>query len=179
MLRFLLVALNIEAILGETSLAGRKQMLRKVATTGMGLDSVYAQTLQRVREQKGDRSRLGMEVLMWVSHAERPLLIDELCHALAVDLRSTDLDPENIRPQDMVIESCLGLAVVDAETSTVRLIHYTLQEYLSRHGIFPDAHKTLGQVCLAYLNYKQIVGLPAHGVSNLGDMPFLTYSSLY
>ena len=179
MLRFLLVALNIEAILGESSLAKRKQMLRRVATTGVGLDTVYAQTLQRIKEQKGDRSRIGMEVLMWVSHAERPLRIDELCHALAVDPQSTDLDPENIRPQDIVIGSCLGLAVVDTETSTVRLIHYTLQEYLSRHGIFPDAHKTLGQTCLVYLNYERIKGLPANGISNPEDMPFLTYSSLH
>ena len=154
-------------------------MLRTVATTGVGLDSMYAQTLQRIREQKGDRSRLGMEVLMWVSHAERPLRIDELCHALAVDIQSTDLDPENIRQQDTVIGSCLGLAVIDAETSTVRLIHYTLQEYLTRNRIFPDAHKSLGQACLVYLNYERIKGLPAKDISNLGDMPFLTYSSLY
>ena len=178
-LRFLLVALNIEAILGETSIARRKKMLRKVASTGVGLDSMYGQTLQRIREQRGDRSRLGMKVLMWVSHAARPLRIDELCHALAVDMQSTDLDPENIRPQDTVLGSCLGLAIVDGEASTVRLIHYTLQEYLSRHGIFPDAHKILGQACLAYLNYKQIKGLPAKDVSNLEDMPFLTYASLY
>jgi len=178
-LRFLLVALNIEAILGETSLARRKQMLRKVATTGVGLGSVYAQSLRRVRDQKGDRSRLGMEVLMWVSHAERPLRIDELCHALAVDMQAMDLDPENIRPQDTVIGSCLGLAVVDAETSTVRPIHYTLQEYLSKPGILPDAHRILGQKCLAYLNYKLVRGLPAKSIATLGDLPFLKYSSLY
>ena len=142
-------------MLGETSLAKRKQMLRKVATTGVGLDSVYAQTLQRIREQRGGRSQLGMEVLMWVSYAERPLRVDELCHALAVDLQSTDVDRDNIRPQDTVLGSCLGLAVVDAETSTVRLIHYTLQQYLSRHGIFPHAHKTHSQTCLVYLNYEQ------------------------
>jgi len=128
-------------------------MLQQVATTGVDLDSVYDQTLQRIRKQKGDRSRLGVEVLMWVSHAERPLQIDELCYALAVETGTTDLDPENIRPQDKVLGSCLGLAVVDKETSTVRLIHYTLQEYLSRPGILPDAHKTLGQTCLTYLNY--------------------------
>jgi len=173
------VALNIEAILGEASVASRKQMLRRVATTGVDLDSVYVQTLQRIREQKGDRSRLGMEVLMWVSHAERPLRIDELCHALAVDMQSTDLDPENIRPQDTVLGSCLGLAVVDAETSTVRLIHYTLQEYLSQSGIFLDAHQTLGQICLTYLNHNMVRGLPAKNVSSLGDMPFLKYSSVY
>jgi len=177
--RFLLVALNIEAILGETSLARRKKMLQKVATTGVDLDSVYAHTLQRIREQKGGRSRLGMEVLMWVSHAERPLGIDELCHALAVDMESTDLDPENIPPRDTVLGSCLGLAVIDKETSVVRLIHYTLQEYLSRPGILPGAHKTLAQTCLVYLNYKKITDLPAYDVSILGDMPFLEYSSLY
>ena len=154
-------------------------MLQKVATTGVDLDNVYAQTLQRIREQKGDRSRLGMEVLMWVSHAERPLGIDELRHALAVEIDSTDLDPENIRPQDTVLGSCLGLAVVDAETSTVRLIHYTLQEYLSRPGILPDAHKVLAQSCLAYLNYEEVKGLPANHIPNLRDIPFLEYSSLF
>ena len=153
-------------------------MLRKVATTGVGLDSVYSQTLQRIREQKGDRSRLGMEVLMWVSHAERPLRIDELCHALAVNMQSTDLDPENVRSPNIVLGSCLGLAVVHAETSTVRPIHHTLQEYLSQSGIFPSAHKTLGQICLTYLSYKLVRALPANSVSNLGDMPFLNYSAL-
>ena len=165
--------------MGETSLARRRKMLQKVATTGVDLDSVYAQTLQRIREQKGDRSRLGMEVLMWVSHAERPLGIDELRHALAVEMDSTGLDPENIRPRDTVLGSCLGLAVIDAETSTVRLVHYTLQEYLFRPGIMPDAHKVLAQSCLTYLNYEEVKGLPANHIPNLGDMPFLEYSSLF
>ena len=153
-------------------------MLQKVATTGVDLDTVYDQTLRRIKEQKGDRPRLGMEVLMWVSHAERPLRIDELCHALAVEIEAMDHDPENIRPQDTVLGSCLGLAVVDKETSQVRLIHYTLQEYLSRPGVLPDAHRTLGQTCLTYLNYDQVKRIPADDVPNLENMPFLEYSSL-
>ena len=154
-------------------------MLQKVASTGVSLDSVYTQTLQRIREQKGDRSRLGMEVLMWVSHSAQSLRISELQHALAVEIESTDLDPENVRPRDTVLRSCLGLVVVDEETSTVRLIHYTLQEYLSEPGILPNAHKTLGQTCLAYLNYERVKGLPVGVEPNLADMPFLNYSSLY
>jgi len=165
--------------LGETSLARRKKMLRKVATTGVDLDSVYAQTLEQVRRQRGDRSRVGMEVLMWASHAERLLRIDELRHALAVEMDSTDLDPENIPPQDTVIGSCLGLAVVDAETSMVRLIHHTLQEYLLRPGIIPNAHRILGRKCLTYLNHRLVRGLPANNFSIPGDMPFLEYSALY
>jgi len=154
-------------------------MLQKVARTGVSLDSVYAQTLQRIREQKGDRSRLGMEVLMWVSHSARSLRISELRHAVAVEIESTDLDPENVRPRDTVLGSCLGLVTVDEKTSAVRLIHYTLQQYLSVPGILPDTHKTLGQTCLAYLNYERVKGLPVGVKPNLEDMPFLEYSSLY
>jgi len=53
-------------------------MLQRVAATGVDLDSVYDQTLQRIKEQKGDRAGLGVEVLMWVSRAERPLRIDSV-----------------------------------------------------------------------------------------------------
>ena len=156
-------------------------MLQKVATTGVDLNSVYDQTLGRIKDQKGSRSKLGMEVLMWVSHAERPLRIDELCHALAVEMGATDLDLENIPPQDTVLGSCLGLVVVDKETSTVRLMHYTVQEYLSQPGVLPGAHRVLGQTCLTYLNYDRVKMLPANDVSNLGDisLSFLKYSSLY
>ena len=153
-------------------------MLQKVTTTGVDLDSVYAQTLQRIREQKGDRSRLGMEVLMWVSHARRPLSIGELCLALAVETGSTNLDPENVCPQATILASSLGLVAVD-ETSNVRLIHYTLQEYLCLPGVLPDAHKTLGETCLAYLNYDQIREIPATEVFGLQGMPFVYYSSYY
>jgi len=154
-------------------------MLQKVATTGVNLDNVYDQTLRRIKEQDGDRSRLGMEVLMWVSHAERPLRIDELRHALAVELGATDFDLENIPPQDTVLGSCLGLTVVDEETSTVRLIHYTLHEYLLRPGVFPGTHRALAEICLTYLNYDKVKRLPANDVSILGNMPFLAYSSLH
>jgi len=154
-------------------------MLQKVTTAGVDLDSVYSQTLQQIKEQKGDRPRLGMEALMWVSHAKRPLRINELRHALAVDVEATDLDPERIRLQDTVLGSCLGLTMVDQKTSVVRLIHDTLQEYLSRPGILSGAHKVLGETCLAYLNYDQVKGLPANKVGGLEHLPFLEYSSSY
>ena len=152
-------------------------MLQTVTMTGVDLDSVYSQTLQQIKEQEGDGPRLGMEVLMWVSHAKRPLRIDELCHALAVDMEATDLDPKKIRLQDTVLGSCLGLTIVDKKTSLVRPIHNTLQEYLSRPGILSGAHKILGETCLAYLNCNQVKRLPANNVRDLRHMPFLQYSS--
>ena len=154
-------------------------MLQKVAATGADLESVYAQTLQRIKEQEGDRSGLGIGVLMWVSHSERPLRIHELCHALAVQIGLKDLDPKNIPPLDRVLGSCLGLVVVDDQTSTLRLIHHTLQEYLSCSGILPHAHEILAETCLAYLNHEQVKGLRADRFPNFQSMPFLEYSSCY
>jgi len=65
-------------------------------TNGLGLEDAYDETIERIKAQGGDKSRLGMEALMWISHAERPLKADELCHALAVELGSTEFDAGNV-----------------------------------------------------------------------------------
>jgi len=154
-------------------------MLQKVATTGVDLGSVYTRTLQRMEEQKGDRSRLGMEVLMWISHAKRPLTPSELRYAMAVEAGSMDLDKGDICPQDIIVRSCLGLVVVDEGSSIVRLIHYTLQKYFRLPNILPAPHQTLALTCLTYLNYDQVKRPPADKIPTLCDIPFLGYSSLY
>ena len=98
---------------------------------GLGLGDAYCATIERIKAQGGGKGRLGMEALMWVSHAERPLMVDELCHALAVELGSTNFNAENVPSISTLISCCQGLITVDKEASTVRLIHFTLKEYLS------------------------------------------------
>ena len=81
MSRFLLVSLNIDAILQETTIYRRRQKLNAM-TGGMGLGDAYGATLDRIKGQGGEKARLGMAALMWVSHAERPLKANELCHEI-------------------------------------------------------------------------------------------------
>ena len=59
---------------------------------GFGLGDAYDATIERIKAQGGDKSRLGMAALMWIAHAERPLQASELYHALAVELGSFDFD---------------------------------------------------------------------------------------
>ena len=92
---FLLVSLSIETILQESTIYRRRERLKTV-TAGLGLGDAYGVTIERIKAQGGDKSRLGMEALMWINHAERPLKVDELCHALAVDLGCRDFDTDNI-----------------------------------------------------------------------------------
>ena len=130
MVRFLLVSLHIDAIPGEVTIRRRRKKLEEVAL-GDGLNNAYTATLTRLKTQKGYKSVLRMKVLMWVLYSQRPLRAEELCGALGVEIGSTDLDLENIRPLRTLLASCLGLVTVEASSSTVRLVQFTLQEHLS------------------------------------------------
>jgi len=82
-------------------------------TQGLALGDIYSGTIERIKAQNGGESRLGMAALMWISHAERPLKADELCHALAVELGSTDFSAENIPSVSTLVGSCQGLLTGD------------------------------------------------------------------
>ena len=179
MFRFLLVSLNIDAILQETTIYRRRQRLSAMAD-GLGLGEAYGATLDRVKGQGGEKARLGMATLMWILHSERPLKTNELCHALQVEIGSPDLNTENIPSIGTLLACCQGLVTVNKEASTVRLIHFTLQEYLRCHPeLFGRAHSTIAEACLSYLNSQKIKTLSARPFPDLQDTRFLEYSSLY
>jgi len=120
-----------------------------------------------------------MAALMWISHAERPLRVDELRHALAVELGSTDFDVGNVPSMSTLVSCCQGLITVDKEASTVRLVHFTLQEYLStRPDIFIRPHSAMAEICLTYLNSRQGKALANAVDSDMQNGTFLEYCSV-
>jgi len=148
---------------------------------GNGLGDAYTATLARLKGQKRNKSVFGMKVLMWVLYSQRPLRGEELCHALAVEMGSRDLDPKNIPVLRTLVSSCLGLVTVEESSSTVRLVHFTLQEHLlSSPTLFHNPHSTIAEVCLTYLNFRCIRDLPPPSyLAPLPTMPLLEYASFY
>jgi len=176
---FLLVSINIDAILDEITLHQRRKKLDEM-TKGEGLGDAYAATISRIKAQQRSRSKLGMEVLMWVSHAERPLHADELCHALGVEEGSVDLNIGNVPAIETLLACCLGLITVEKSSSTVRPIHYSLQEYLSHNSnLFPKPHSIIAKVCLTYLNFRHIRNLSPTLRSVPPTTPFVEYASCH
>ena len=144
------------------------------------MGGAYATTLERIRGQDGDKGKLGIEALMWISRSERPLLAEELCHALAIETDSTELDAQNVPAIGTLLGCCLGLVTVDEEGSRVRLIHLTLQEYLSGHSdLFDGAHSKIAEACLTYLSFQSIKDLPPTPRASPPQAPFLEYASCY
>jgi len=177
--RFLLVFLSIETILQDTTIYRRRQRLREMEN-GIGLGGAYGEMLGRIKAQGGERARLGMAVLMWISHSRRPLQVDELCHAIAIRIGSSDLGSDEIPALSTWLSFCQGLVIVDKGASTVRLIHFTLQEYLGTHpDLFDGAHSTIAETCLTYLNFQHVKDLSVNASPDQRGTPFLEYSALY
>ena len=106
----------------------------------------------RIKAQKNKAlSELAMQVLAWISHAKRPLLIDELVPALSIESGDTELNEKEFVEADTLIDVCIGLVALDDESQVVRLVHYTLQEYLvvNRTELFPNAEVMITRACLA------------------------------
>ena len=177
--RFLLGSLNIEAILAGITIGERRKKLEGMAR-GNGLSDAYTVTLERLKAQKGNRPGLGLRALMWVLFSERPLRAEELCHALGVEIGSAELDPENIPALRTLLASCLGLLTVEASSSTVRLVHFTLQEHLlADPTLFHSPHSAIAEVCLTYLNFGSVREILPTLDSAPSIMPLLEYASFY
>jgi len=102
----------MDAVLEDATIYQRRKTLHRM-TNGFGLEDAYSTTLSRIGEQKGNKAKLGMEALMWISRSERPLKVQELCHALAVEVGTTDLNIDNV-PSIRILLSCtLGLVTID------------------------------------------------------------------
>jgi len=177
--RIRIASLNIEAILQDPTIHGRREKLGKTRN-GLGLGDAYGATIKRIKAQGGNRSRLGMGVLMWISHAERQLTGQELCHALAVHPDSKKFSSDNIPSVATLVVCCQGLIVVDQEALTVRLIHPTLQRYLSSNPeIFGQPHAAMTDICLAYPESAKVKAIPPDTAPPVLDPSFLEYCTMY
>jgi len=168
----------MDAILIGATRYQRSQTLLKM-TNGFGLDDAYRTTLDRIREQKGYREKLGISALMWIPCSKRPLKAEELCNALAVETGTLDFNAENV-PTTRTLMSCtLGLVTIDEQGSTVRLVHFTLQEYIAANNLFVTPHSMMAEICLTYLNFLSICDLSTSLDTIPLKMPFLHYASCF
>jgi len=105
------------------------------------MGDAYGATLERIKAQEVEKAKLAMTTLMSICYSERPLRVDELCHTLAEEIGTTHFNNDNVPPTETLHACRKGLAALDKEGSTARLIHHTLREYLfTHHRLFPRTH---------------------------------------
>ncbi|KAK7212205.1 hypothetical protein V2G26_019383 [Clonostachys chloroleuca] len=139
------------------------------------LEGIYERILRDIREHHHTRV---VRILQFLVYSQRPLRIDELVDAIAVDLsREPEFEPERRMPDPQgILEMCpslLASRALNAEDNTqgnktsivievVELAHATVKEYLISLGsgskFYSIANPVTAQgiittVCLAYLSH--------------------------
>jgi len=169
----------MDAILGATTIRQKRQALDRMAN-GLGVQDAYNTTLDRIRQQDGGKSKLGMSVLMWVSRCERPLEWEELRHALGVDLGVEGFTIDNVPSVRTVLGCTLGLVTIDESASTVRLLHLTLQEYLGASPtIFETQQSMMAEICLTYLDSLPVRERQLDFWDDQKSWPFVKYATCF
>lgn len=181
MSRFLLPVLQMQTIAHQMTKSEIRRCLRNFSTD---LHQVFEDNIGRILREPPNRKHVAVRSLMWITHARRPLNIDELRHALATRLEDKDLDGDNLIPARSIIECCSGLVVLDDESSTFRLVHSTLQEYLIslKTNLFPSADNYMTSVCLTYLCFDCFINQSTSQETlnrMIEEYSFLRYASFH
>lgn len=119
------------------------------------LDDAYTEAMGRIRAQSAGLLELAELVLSWIVCAKSPLTALELKTALAVEVGEEFVDEENFTDIEDMITACNGLVTHEEGSGTMRLVHYTAQEYLEREqrSWLPQAQIVLSTTCLTYLQF--------------------------
>jgi hypothetical protein len=120
------------------------------------LGHAYKEAIERINGQKLGLKKLAMKVLSWITCTKRPLTTSELQHALATKVGKSELDRGDLPHIRDIVAVCLGLVTVDEESSIIRLVHYTTQEYFERtqNQWFSSAETDITKICVTYLSFS-------------------------
>ncbi|KAH7305361.1 nucleoside phosphorylase [Rhexocercosporidium sp. MPI-PUGE-AT-0058] len=152
---FLLAQLHFESAGTKKTPKKMKDMLNNLATGPKAYDYAYEEAMKRIASHDAGSEELAKQVLSWITCSKRPLTISELQYALAVEASEAELDEDNLPQIEDMVSVCAGLVTVDEESSTIRLVHYTTQEYFERtqNDLFPTAKSEITTTCVTCLSF--------------------------
>ncbi|RSL55850.1 hypothetical protein CEP53_006964 [Fusarium sp. AF-6] len=142
---FLLVSLYLDSITRCRDVNSIRKAITELPKGPDAYDKLYANTMARI--QSRDTRDLAMHVLSWVAWTKRNLTVRELQHALAIIDGAETLDEDRITDAEDLVSSCEGLIILDPKTNIIRLVHYTIQEYLEATRM--DSRDEFGRTALS------------------------------
>ncbi|KAJ1708855.1 hypothetical protein NYO67_8959 [Aspergillus flavus] len=148
---FLLPTLQVRAVLQATTLRDREEALKKLPSN---LSEAYTAASSALSERAGT-------IIAWIHFAGRPLAVNELLCSLGIRDGDTCYDPRGTPIRETLLNCCHGLAVIDRDTSTVRLVHYSLEEHLYQQNQIFGLSKAqwngkIASTCLRFLSFEPV-----------------------
>ena len=169
-------------VLNEPTAGDMEEALSKMP---QDLSGAIQETLDRIDKQPNGRRRLAMATLMWISHALRPLKVDELMEALSIRSGQTSVNRKYFPSPKLMLDCCLGLVTIDEESSTIRLVHFAVEEYFRsrKDEIFHGRTTEIAEACLTYLSFRafgsSLCDDESQICSFISQYSFLEYAASY
>lgn len=130
--RFLLARLHLNSLAGTRSVKSLRKTLESLPHGPEGYDQAYDDVMHRIDQRDYGTKHFAYQILSWIVGTRRPLSVLELRHALGIETGESDMDEDNLPDADDMLSACAGLVVVDEQSSIIRLVHHTTQEFFQR-----------------------------------------------
>ncbi|KAJ4176472.1 hypothetical protein NW767_015433 [Fusarium falciforme] len=174
--------------------AGLKKMEAKVCSVPQELDDLYRELIRNMGPD-------SLKLIQWICFAMRPLSLDELRWAMAVEsdcrhrsLRECesvgDFPPDYDGMKRRVQTLSCGLAEVESGMKIIQFIHQSVKDFFVEKGlsaleenaktdlVVGIAHHRLSRTCICYLAMEEIGRSTNYGRDKLTiDFPFLHYAT--
>ncbi|KAF7365839.1 ANK-REP-REGION domain-containing protein [Mycena venus] len=149
---FLLAKLYLESLTAKPTIKAVRDALKHLPK---GLNDTYDVVMLRIDGQSEEDRKIGHSAITWIANAKRPLTVEEIQTALAIEPDARQLDKDNLMNIELILAACAGLVIVDEQRSVVRLVHYTTQEYLDsiQADQFPNAQTEITRALLTLLAF--------------------------
>jgi hypothetical protein len=149
--RFLITKLHMHSLKRKARYS-KKALLGAVAGLPKDLEEIYRDTIQRINSQDDDDALLAKQVLAW-THLSYSFLSPRTLQQAIAQHRGDDPESEDcLIDIELLVSVCSGLVTIDEESQFIRLVHYTVEEYLDRSfdELYPSARKKLHISCLRH-----------------------------
>lgn len=140
------------------------------------VDEALGDVMRRIQLQDEEPKQLALKTLALVFYAPRPLTVEELLEALAIEEWSRGRESDDIIHEEVMLECCQGLVMIQIADRTVHFFHYSVQKYLQSHPELIPSKVYLAKICLTYLLYDNIHSYSSSPATTL-PYPFLQYAS--
>lgn len=162
-LRFLWVVFLISEICAGSCDNDVRQSLRNLPKN---LEETFTRALARILTQEKQRIELLQKVFQWVAAAKRPLTVDELSDATAIDIGQKSSTPERrVHSMNRIVLWCENLVqITEEEPKHVQFAHSSIHDFITRvhlpkglgafHVDLEEADHFAGEICLTYLSFS-------------------------
>jgi hypothetical protein len=134
------------------------EITKRLQALPRDLTAAYEEIFQRIKPEELEFSYF---ILGWVFHAQRLLKMDELQHALAVEIGVPSLQHHLITDAPEIVRICGGLISLEENSDLVIFSHETVKPFIRDNKLQAlPSHVVLAKTCLTYLQQPLFAPVP-------------------